>query len=63
MLTWLKGLAAAAIGGAASNAAVYTADPSVFAGPALGKRVGIISGIGAATAVIAYLMKSPISAK
>lgn len=59
-LTWLKGLAAAALGGAVANAAALSADPSIYSGPAVGKRVGIVSGVGAATAVLAYLTKSPL---
>ncbi len=61
--TWLKGLFAAALGGAAANATVLAADPSIYSGPAVGKRIGAVSGIGAAIAVAAYLKQSPLPAK
>jgi hypothetical protein len=59
---WLKGLFAAALGGAAANATVLATDPSIYSGPAVGKRIGIVSGIGAAIAVAGYLKQSPVPA-
>lgn len=52
--SWLKGLAAATIGGAAAGAAA-----------ALGKgqlnvTTAITAGVGALTTLIAYLLKSPV---
>ena len=54
--SWLKGLAAATIGGAAAGAAA-----------ALGKgqlnvTTAITAGVGALTTLIAYLLKSPVGA-
>jgi hypothetical protein len=53
-ITWLKGLAAVVIGGAAAGAA-----------DALGKgqlnhATAITAGVGAITTMIAYLLKSPV---
>jgi hypothetical protein len=53
---WLQGLAAAAIGGAATGAAQATASGTV------GKPTAAVAGIGAIATVLGYLIKSPIQA-
>jgi hypothetical protein len=52
---WLKGLAAVAIGGAATGAT------AVLSAGQLNKNVGITAAIGALSTVLAYLVKSPIA--
>jgi hypothetical protein len=52
--TWLKGLAAVAIGGAASGAA------SALSSGQLNKGAGVTAIIGAISTVLAYLIKSPL---
>ena len=54
--TWLKSLAAVAIGGAASGAA-----QAVQAGGTVNKGTAVTAGIGALSTVLAYLMRSPIA--
>ena len=51
---WLKGLAAVAIGGAATGAAHAVGNGQVNANTA------VTAGIGALTTVLAYLMRSPL---
>jgi hypothetical protein len=53
-ITWLKGLAAVALGGAASGAA------SALSSGQLNKSAGITAAIGAISTVLAYLVKSPL---
>lgn len=53
---WLKGLAAVAIGGAASGAA------SALSAGQLNQNTAIIAAIGALSTVLAYLVKSPLDA-
>ena len=53
-LTWLKGLAAVTIGGAASGAA------SALSSGQLNKSAAITAAIGAISTVLAYLIKSPL---
>lgn len=52
---WLKGLAAAAIGGAASGTV------SAVSGGQLNQNTAIAAAIGALTTVLAYLTKSPLT--
>lgn len=52
--TWLKGLAAVAIGGAATGAA------QAVAGGAMNRTTALTAGIGALSTVLAYLYKSPL---
>lgn len=52
--TWLKSLAAAAIGGAATGAA------NTLANGQAGKNIAITAGVGALATVLAYLMRSPL---
>jgi hypothetical protein len=52
--TWLKGLAAVAIGGAAAGAA------NALGQGQLSRTTAVTAGIGALTTVIAYLLKSPV---
>ncbi len=53
---WLKGLAAAAIGGGATGATqVVTTTGTV------NKTTAIVSGVGALVSVLAYLIKSPLT--
>lgn len=58
MNTFLKGLFAAAIGGALSSAAAMTVDggdlKQSFA------KMGVVAAAGAVTAVLAYLKQSPL---
>lgn len=54
--TWLQGLAAAAIGGAATGATQAAASGTV------GKTTGIMAGVGGLATVLAYLIQSPIRA-
>lgn len=57
---WIKGIIAAAIGGASSSITVFIVDPLTFNfAEGLGK-LGTVAGIGALLAVAAYLTKSPI---
>jgi hypothetical protein len=53
-ILWLKGLAAVAIGGAATGAA------AVLSTGQLNKNAAITAGIGALSTVLAYLVKSPL---
>ena len=53
-ITWLKGLAAAAIGGAAAGAA------NALNNGQLNHSTLITAAVGALTTVIAYLLKSPL---
>jgi hypothetical protein len=53
---WIKGLAAVAIGGAASGAA------EALGKGQLNKVTAVTAGVGALTTMIAYLLKSPVSA-
>jgi hypothetical protein len=53
---WLKGLAAVAVGGAAAGAT------GALGNGQLNRNTAITAGIGAITTVIAYLLKSPLSA-
>ncbi|HUP03022.1 MAG TPA: hypothetical protein VMU19_03470 [Bryobacteraceae bacterium] len=52
---WLKGLAAAAVGGAASGAVT-----ALSAGQ-LNQNTAVTAAIGALTTVLAYLTKSPLA--
>jgi hypothetical protein len=52
----LKGLAAVAIGGAATGAA------NALGYGQLNKNVAITAGVGALSTVVAYLIKSPVAA-
>ena len=54
--TWLKSLAAVAIGGAASGAA-----QAVQSGGTVNKSTAVTAGIGALSTVLAYLMRSPLA--
>ena len=53
--TWLKGLAAVAVGGAASGVAA-----ALSAGQ-LNRNTAITAAIGALSTVLAYLTKSPLT--
>ena len=53
---WLKGLAAVALGGAATGAA------NALSTNRLNRDVAITAGIGALTTVVAYLLNSPLGA-
>ena len=55
LTTWLKGLAAVAIGGAASGVAA-----ALSAGQ-LNRNTAITAAIGALSTVLAYLTKSPLT--
>lgn len=60
LILWLKGIAAAAIGGAANSITVLIVDPANFNfNEGLGK-LATVAGVGALLAVAAYLAKSPI---
>jgi hypothetical protein len=52
--TWLKGLAAAAIGGAAAGASAALGNGQ------LNVTTAVTAGIGALTTLLAYLLKSPL---
>ncbi len=52
--SWLKGLAAVAIGGAATGAA------SAVSSGQVNKTALVTAGMGALSTVIAYLLKSPL---
>lgn len=52
---WLKGLAAVAIGGAATGAT------NVLGTGQLNKNVAVTAAIGALSTVLAYLVKSPLA--
>jgi hypothetical protein len=54
-ITWLKGLAAAVIGGATAGAA------DALGKGQLNRGTAVTAGIGAITTVVAYLLKSPVS--
>lgn len=56
MNTWLKGLIAAVIGGAASTGLLAVADPAAADLILVGKRFAI----GAIIALLAYLKQSPL---
>lgn len=53
---WLKGMAAAAIGGAATSATTALADPSVLRNP---KGLALMTGVGAALSGLSYLKTHP----
>jgi NCAIR mutase (PurE)-related protein len=53
---WLKGLAAVAIGGAATGVA------NAIGYGQLNKNVAVTAGVGALSTVVAYLIKSPVVA-
>jgi hypothetical protein len=53
---WLKGLAAAAIGGAATGAT-----QALSANGAVGQSTAVTAAAGALATVLAYLMKSPLA--
>jgi hypothetical protein len=53
---WLQGLAAAAIGGAASGATQIIGSTGTVT-----KMTGAAAGVGAVFTVLAYLVKSPLS--
>jgi len=55
-ILWLKGLAAVAVGGAASGAA------SALSSGQLNQNTAITAAIGALSTVLAYLTKSPVGA-
>jgi hypothetical protein len=52
--TWLKGLAAVAIGGAATGASQAVGNGQV------NKNTAITAGVGALVTVLAYMMQSPL---
>ncbi|MGD0498857.1 MAG: hypothetical protein ABSC23_10530 [Bryobacteraceae bacterium] len=52
--TWLKSLAAVAIGGAATGAA------SAMGSGQINRNAAVTAGIGALATVLAYLMQSPL---
>ncbi len=52
---WLKGLAAVAIGGAATGAA------SALGNGQLNRNAVLTAGLGALSTVVAYLLKSPLA--
>jgi hypothetical protein len=54
--TWLRGLAVAAVGGAAAGVVNAAGNGQ------LNKSTGISAGVGALTTAIAYLLKSPMDA-
>jgi hypothetical protein len=53
-ITWLKGLAAATIGGAAAGAAAALSNGQ------LNVTTAITAGVGAISTLLAYLLKSPV---
>jgi hypothetical protein len=53
-ITWLKGLAAVAVGGAAAGAA------NALGNGQLNRSTLVTAAVGALTTVIAYLLKSPV---
>jgi hypothetical protein len=55
---WIKGLAAAAVGGAANVVTLLLVDPLRFSGDL--KATGSAAAIGALIAVAGYLKKSPL---
>jgi predicted oxidoreductase len=59
MKTWLKSLAAAAIGGAATALSTMVVDPSHFNLADLHK-LGAVAGAGAVIGVLSYLKQSPL---
>lgn len=54
---WLKGLYAAAIGGATTAAVNVLSDPSAMGRP---KEIGTIAGAGAAVGALSYLKTHPL---
>lgn len=58
MNTWLKGLIAAAIGGAAGTLATVVSDAEHATDI---KKIGISAGAGALIAVAGYLKQSPLN--
>ncbi len=52
---WLRGLAAVAIGGAATGAA------NALGNGRLDKTVAVTAGVGALSTVVAYLLHSPLA--
>ena len=60
LIVWLKGIAAAAIGGAANSITVLIVDPQNFNFNEGLPKLLSVAGVGAILAVAAYLAKSPI---
>lgn len=59
-LVWLKGLLAAAIGGAATSVGVMVADPLSFNFQDGAGRLATVAGVSALVAVASYLKQSPL---
>jgi len=57
---WIKGLLAAAIGGAANTIAVVIVDPVNFNLVTGAGKVATVAAVGAIMSAAAYLKKSPI---
>lgn len=60
MNTWIKGLIAAAIGGAAAAITASVADPATFNFSEGIYKLASVAGISAIVAAAAYLTKSPL---
>lgn len=58
-MNWLKGLAAAALSGAASMLGAMVLDPDHFNTGNL-KHLGLVAGLGALTGTVGYLKQSPL---
>jgi hypothetical protein len=56
---WVKGLAAAAIGGAINGLAVTVVDPEHFLSAAGWKQLAAIAAVGGLSHAAAYLKQSP----
>lgn len=57
---WLKGLAAAGIGGAANSLVVMIADPASFNPTTHGKKLVFVAVISAVVSAALYLKQSPL---
>jgi hypothetical protein len=60
---WIKGLVAAAIGGAANAVTMLIVDPQQFNFTDGLSKLGSVAGVGALLSVAMYLQKSPIWSK
>lgn len=58
--TWLKGLLAAAVGGAANSITAFVVDPNHFNFTDGIGKLASFAGVGSLLAVAGYLAKSPV---
>jgi hypothetical protein len=61
LLTWLKGLISAAIGGAANAGSAVIIAPDTFNLDTGLHKLGAMAGAGAIIAALGYLKQSPLS--